>query len=131
MVSLVEISPVILEMKILKFIQFIFAISLYYLPLENCVAFQFKKLESSSPTDALCQFWFLGRRFLNFVNAMLLFRFFPPPEKGVALHLNKIESRSPKDALCQVWIFTFANCFPYMTLTTKLTFNFALIHLIT
>ena len=28
-------------------------------------------------------------------------------------------------------IFTFANVFPYMTLTTKLTFNFAWIHLIT
>ena len=68
-------------MKILKFSQFIFAISLYYLPSENCFAFQLKKLESSSPRDALCQLWFLGRRFLNFVNAMLLFRFYLAPGK--------------------------------------------------
>ena len=36
-----------------------------------------------------------------------------------------------KKSFCIWRIFTFANGFPYMTLSTKLTFNFAWIHLIT
>ena len=56
------------------------------------------KLESSSPTDALCQVWmksaqrFWRWRFFNFVNLFSLFCNYLPLGKGVALHLNKLES---------------------------------------
>ena len=64
--SLVEIGPVILK-KIFKVRQYI-SLFPYYLPLEKGVALHLKKLESSSPKDALCQVWlklaqwFLRRR---------------------------------------------------------------------
>ena len=69
----------------------------------------FKKLESPSPKDALCQVWlklaqWFWRRFLNFVNVFSLFHNYLPLEKGGALHLNTLESPSAKDALCQVWL---------------------------
>ena len=48
--------------------------------------------------------WFCRRKFLNFVNVLLLFRNYLPLKKGGAFHLNKLESTSPKDALCQVWL---------------------------
>ena len=47
--------------------------------------------------------WF-WRRFFNFINVFLLYRYYLSLEKGRALHLNKLESPSPKDALCQVWL---------------------------
>ena len=67
------------------------------------------KLGSPSPMDAMCQVWlklvqWFFRRFLNFVNVILLFHNYLPLEKGRALHLNKLESPSPSDALSQVWL---------------------------
>ena len=59
------------------------------------------KFEYPSPKDALCQVWlnliqrFLRRRFLKFVNVILLFHCYLPLERGVALHLNKLESLHP------------------------------------
>ena len=63
----------IVQMKIFKFLQFIFPISLFhnYLPLEKGWALHLKKLECSSPKEALCQVWlkldkwFWRRRFFN------------------------------------------------------------------
>ena len=53
---------------------------------------------------SLVEIVFWRRRFLNFVNAFSLFRYYLPLEKGGVLCLNKLESPSPKDALCQVWL---------------------------
>ena len=68
---------------------------------EEMVALYLNKIEYPSPKDALCQVWlnliqwFLKRRFLKFVNVILLFRCYLPLERGVALHLNKLESLHP------------------------------------
>ena len=68
-----------------------------------------KKLESPSPKCALCQVWlklahwFWRKRFLNFVNVILLFRYYVPLGKCRAFHLNKLESPSVKNVLCWVW----------------------------
>ena len=76
----------------------------------NLMVLHLNKLGSPSSKDALCQVWlklvqwFLRRRFLNFVNVILLFHNYLPLEKGRALHLNKLESPSPSDALSQVWL---------------------------
>ena len=70
----------------------------------------FNKCGSPSTKDELCQVklklvqWFLIRRFLNFVNVILLFCNYLPLVKGWALHLNKLDSPSPNDALCWVWL---------------------------
>ena len=63
-----------------------------------------------SPKDASWQVWlklaqwFWRRRFINFVNSSLPFRYYYLHlEKDVGLHLNKLESPSLKDTLCQVW----------------------------
>ena len=107
MPNLVEIGQVVLEKKIFKICQYIFAI---ISPWKRAGALHLKKFEFPSPKDALCQVWlkqvqwFWKRRFLIFVNVFLLFRNYLPLEKGVALHLIKFESPSPKDALCQVWL---------------------------
>ena len=75
-------------------------------PLFTCVIWMvlhLNKLESHSPQNALWQVWlksaqwFWRRRFLNFVNLFLLFRYYLPLEKDRALHLNKPDSPSPKD----------------------------------
>ena len=68
----------------------------------------FWKFKSLSPKDALCQVWLklaqrFWRRFLNFVNEILLFRKHLSLEKGMVLHLNKLESPSP-NSLCHVWL---------------------------
>ena len=47
---------------------------------------------------------FIWIRFLNFINAFLLFRNYLSLEKGGVLHLNKFKCSSPKDAQCQVWL---------------------------
>ena len=56
--------------------------------------------------NVLCLVWlkFWRRRFLNFVNVFLLFRYYLPLAKSVTLHLNKPEFPSSKDALCQSWL---------------------------
>ena len=64
---------------------------------------------SPSLEDELCKVWltlvqWFFRRFLNFVNVIMLFHNYLPLEKGWTLHLNKLESSSPKDTLCQIWL---------------------------
>ena len=105
---MVEIGSVVLEMKILKFINVILLFC-SYLPLEKGVALHLKKkiLGSPSPNDALCQVWlkfglWFYRKIFKFINVILLFRCFLPLEKGRALYLNKLESPSPRHALCKV-----------------------------
>ena len=95
-----------------RFLNFVNVFSLFRnnLPLEKGRALHLKKLESTSPNDALCQVWvklakwFWRRRFLNFVNVFSLFRHYLPLEKAITLHMNKSEPPSPRDALCQVWL---------------------------
>ena len=96
--NLIEIDPTVLEKNVSK----IFTIR-NYLPLEN----SFEQLTWISFTQeyfvpSLVEIVFWRRRFLNFVNAFSLFRYYLPLEKGGVLCLNKLESPSPKDALCQV-----------------------------
>ena len=87
MPSLVEIGPVLLEKKILKFCQ---CISLFrnYLPLEKGGALHLNKLVSPSPKDASCQvwlklaLWFWWGRFFNFVYVFSQFRNYLPFGKG-------------------------------------------------
>ena len=56
--NLVEIRPVVLEMKKFKFVNAFFLFPYYmYLPLENSMALHLNKLESTLPKDALCQLW--------------------------------------------------------------------------
>ena len=55
--SLVEIGPVVLEKKIFKFRQCIFAICVIISPWKRAGALHLNKLESPSPKDALCQVW--------------------------------------------------------------------------
>ena len=104
--SLVEISPVVLDKKILC----VFAISLLSLlgkwwgPLYN-------KLEFTSPNNALCQVWlklalWFWRRFLNFINILSLFCYYLPLEQGVVLEKkNKMWKVYEKleVSLVQVW----------------------------
>ena len=52
--NFVETGPAILEKKIFKFSQCIFAIKSNYLPFENGLAPYLNKFESPSPKDALC-----------------------------------------------------------------------------
>ena len=52
---MIEIGLVVLENKIFKYRQSIFAIWLSSPPLENGVAFYLKKIESPLPKKALCQ----------------------------------------------------------------------------
>ena len=109
MPSLVEIGQVVLEKKIFKFRQCIFAI-LQLSPFEKGRDLHLNKREYTLPKDVLYQVWLKlaqwcwRRRFLNFVNVLSLFRNYLPLEKGGALHLNKLEPSSPKNALCQVWL---------------------------
>ena len=48
--------------------------------------------------------WFWRRRYLNFVNLLLLFYNYLPLENPIALLLNKLESPSLNDVLCFVWL---------------------------
>ena len=57
----------------------VFSLFRYYLLLEMGVILHLIKLESPSPKDALCQVWlklaqWFWRRFLNFINVILLLR---------------------------------------------------------
>ena len=72
-----------------------------YPPLKNLLVLHLNKLESPSPKDALSLVWlklaqwFWRSRFLNFLNAFLLFHHYLPLEKGVALHLTNFHQFHP------------------------------------
>ena len=105
-----KLAQWILEKKFFSISWMYFRYCRNYHHLEKGRTLHLNKLESPSLKDALCQVWlklahwFWRRRFLNFVNVFLLFRYYLPLEKGGALHLNKGEFLSPNDALCQVWL---------------------------
>ena len=97
-----------LRKRLLNFFN-VFLLFHNYLPSEKGRVLHLNKLESPSPKDALCQDWlklvqWFFRRFLIFVNVILLFHNYLPLEKGRAFHLNKLETPSPNDALCEVWL---------------------------
>ena len=110
MLSLVKISPAVLEKMFLNLV-YVFSLFHYYLPIEKSGALHLNKIKFSSPKDEWCHVWsklakwfsrrsiFLFRQcfFSIFCNFFLM-------EKDRTLHLNKLESPSPKDALCQVWL---------------------------
>ena len=78
MPRLVEIGPVVLEKKILKFCKCVFSLFHNYVLLEKGGALHLNKPKFPSPKDALCQVWlkmaqWFWRRFLNFVNVFSLF----------------------------------------------------------
>ena len=56
--SFIEIGPLVLEKKILKFVN-LFSQFCNYLPLEKGRALHLYKLESPLPKDALCQVWLI------------------------------------------------------------------------
>ena len=58
MPSLAEIGSVVLEKKIFLNGVSVFSLFRNYLPLEQDMALYLKKLESPSPKDILCQFFF-------------------------------------------------------------------------
>ena len=99
---LVEIGSVVLEKKIFKICQCIFAIC-NYIPLEKGTGLHLNKLKFPSPNDALCQVrlklahWFLRRRFLKFVNVFSQFCNYLLLKKGTGLHLNKLDPPTPND----------------------------------
>ena len=65
--SMVEIGPLVLKRRFLKFVN-VFSLYCNYLPLEEGKVLQLKNLESHSPKDTLCQVllklvkWFWRRR---------------------------------------------------------------------
>ena len=81
-----------------------------YISLGKGMTINLKKLESSSPKDALCQVWlnliqqFWRRRFSNFVNVFSIYRHYLPLRKDVSLPLHKFEFPSPENAFCQSWL---------------------------
>ena len=105
--SLVKIGPVVLE-KILTSVN-VFSQCCYY-PLGKRLGLYLDKLESPSPNNTLYQVWLnlakwsWRRRFLKFINVLLLLCCYLSLEKGNALQLklNKLEFPSHKDALCQI-----------------------------
>ena len=79
-----------------RFLIFVNVLLLFgnYLSLENGGTLHLNNLESSSPKDALCQ-WFL-RRFFIFVNVFSLLRNYLLLEKSVNVHLIKLKPPSPR-----------------------------------
>ena len=98
--SLVEIGHGVLEIKIFRFRQCIFAISILSPLGKGCDPSFKNKLESPSLKDTFCQSWlklaqwfWRRRNFFNFVNVFSIFHHLPS-EKVVAFHLYKVESPS-------------------------------------
>ena len=106
--NLVEISQVVLEKKIFKISLIYFRYFVIISPFKRAGPFIWKKLESSSPKDALWKVWlklalcFWRRRFLNFVNIFSHFLHYLPLTKDMVLLMKKIESPSLKDAFWHV-----------------------------
>ena len=121
--SLVEIGYSVLEKKIFKIHQCIFAISLLstlgkgsgLFLIQTWIFFtqewfvqSLLEIYPSVPEEKIFKFcqrnvYFLFHYYFLCMNVYLLFHYYLPLEKDVAIHLKKLESPSPKNALCQVW----------------------------
>ena len=133
MPNLVEIGPLVLEKKIFKISQCIFAITWLSSLYRKVWGPSFVEL-NPWPKDALCQIWlklahwFWRRRFLKFVNIFSLFlNKYLSLQKGRAFQLYILESSWLKDTLCQVWLklaewFWRGKCKKF-TMTTTMTNN--------
>ena len=99
-INLIQIGPVVLENKIFKGYQCIFAISVLSL---LGVVFPLNKPEFSAPTDVLCQSSLVEIGSEVFELSVVIV--FSPFCYYLRLKgLNKLEFPSPKDDLCQVWL---------------------------
>ena len=100
--SLFENGQVLMEKKIFKLFQLIFAIS-YYLSLKNVMALHLNKLAFSSPTDALCQvgfkmaerFWSSRFLYLHFLKKVQEYCCYPCPSvrmsvQRISCHLSSV-----------------------------------------
>ena len=90
--SLVEIAPIVLEKKLLNFVN-VFSLFPKYLPVEKDWVFHFSKVEFPSPKDAVCQVWlkmtqWFLRRFINFVSVFSQFRNYLSLENSVNLEIK-------------------------------------------
>ena len=101
MVSLVEISSVVLEGRFLKIWSKQFHNFLIISPSKKW-GLHLYKLESTLPKDASWQVWlklaqwFWRRRFLNFVNIFLLFCYYLPLGKGIVLCWTNLNPLHPR-----------------------------------
>ena len=84
-----------------------------YISLGKGMTINLKKLESSSPKDALCQVWlnliqqFWRRRFSNFVNVFSIYRHYLPLRKDVSLtHIPtaRTTTRADKQTCSRNWL---------------------------
>ena len=104
---LVENSPAVLDF--FQFCKFIFTFH-YYLRLEKGVVLHSNKTEISLPKGTLYQISLklahelYRRRILNFVNLILLFRYYLPLDSFEAFRLSRPQSPSPKNYLVKVWL---------------------------
>ena len=97
----------VLQNKILKFCQFMFAIQLS--SLGKGMAFNWKNFKLLHPCMLCAE---IGRNWPSGsiedfqISSIVFFKFhyYLPLEKGGALCLNKHEFSSPQDALCHVWL---------------------------
>ena len=101
--SLVEIGSSTRE-KIFKFRQYLFTISLSYIPLKKGRGSVFEQTWIPVAQGCFVPSLVELENFFLFRQCISLFRYYLPLKKGVALHSNKLVSPSPKDALCQVWL---------------------------
>ena len=109
LLSLVEIGPVVLEKKILKFRKCIFAISKES-PLGKRKGPSIE--QSWIPFTQECNVLslveigpvVLDRKIFKFHQCIFTILLSSPIGRCGALHLNRHESPSPKDELCQVWL---------------------------
>ena len=97
MLSLVEFNPVVLEKNMFKILSMYFSY-LVIISLGKGHGPSFTKLASPSSMNTLFHvwltlaYWFLRRRFLNFINVFSLFAYCIPLEKSVVRHLSNIDT---------------------------------------
>ena len=109
MLSLVKISPAVLEKMFLNLV-YVFSLFHYYLPIEKSGALHLNKIKFSSPKDEWCKVFLKLAKcageevFFHFLNVFSIFCNYLLMEKDRTLHWNKHQSPLPKDALCQVWL---------------------------
>ena len=104
-----KIDPIIVQTKIFRFRECIFAISQLF-PLGKRSGHSFEQswipFIKGFSVVRLVEIVIVNLdswKFVDFVSVFSLFRKYVPYEKHVAFYLNKLECPWSKDALCQVW----------------------------